>query len=88
LALAAGLPLPATSANLSGRPAVRDPDLLDPELAGRLDLLLDGGPLPESLPSTLLDLTTSPPKILRRGAISREALDSVPGAESAAPEET
>jgi len=87
LALMAGLPIPATSANLSGRPPVRDPDRLEPALTARLDLLLDGGPLPESLPSTLIDLTTSPPKILRRGAISREALESVPGAESPEPEE-
>jgi len=87
LALMSGLPLPATSANLSGRPPVLDPDLLDPALTKGLDLLLDGGPLPETLPSTILDLTTSPPRILRRGAISREALESVPGTESPEPEE-
>ncbi len=79
LARETGLPIPATSANLSGEPPVSDPAALPRGLSAGIDLLLDGGPLPGTLPSTLLDTTTKPPRLLRIGAISREALESVPG---------
>jgi len=42
------------------------------ELAGRIELILDGGPCPGGIPSTVLDLTTDPPTILRSGAITGE----------------
>jgi len=42
------------------------------ELAGRIELILDGGPCPGGIPSTVLDLTTDPPTILRSGAIAEE----------------
>jgi L-threonylcarbamoyladenylate synthase len=73
LATAAGGALPATSANRSGRPATGDPD----EVAGQLtalDLLLDAGPLPAGPLSTLLDVTAAPWRVLREGAVTREAL--------------
>lgn len=79
LAREAGIPIPATSANLSGDPSASHPKHLDQALLSRLDLLLDGGPLPGGLPSTVLDLTVSPPRLLRPGAISGKSLSSVPG---------
>ena len=79
LARAAGIPIPATSANLSGEAAAADPDGLDGALLSRLDLLLDGGPLPGGPPSTVLDVTVHPPRLLRAGAISLHSLTSVPG---------
>jgi len=79
LAREAGIPIPATSANLSGDPSVSHPNRLEQALLSRLDLLLDGGPLPGGLPSTVLDVTVSPPRLLRPGAISRQSLSSVPG---------
>lgn len=60
-------PLTATSANLSGRPPARKPEEVL-ALSATIDLLLDGGPTPGGLPSTLLDLTRTPPRVLRTGA--------------------
>ena len=44
------------------------------DLAGRIDLLLDGGPTPIGLESTILDLTQSPPALLRPGGVALEQL--------------
>lgn len=61
-------PLTATSANRTGgRPARSAAEVV--EVFGcALDFVLDGGPSPEVLPSTLVDLTKFPPEILRSGA--------------------
>ncbi len=71
--LLAGLdaPLAATSANLSGQanPLVAG-DVLA-QLRGRIDLVLDGGPSPGDIPSTVLDLTSRPPRILRPGPLAQ-----------------
>jgi L-threonylcarbamoyladenylate synthase len=63
---ALGLPLVSTSANVSGRPPLNDPQRIAREFPG-LDLLIDGGVLPASLGSTLVDVTTEPPIIVRTG---------------------
>lgn len=65
-----GYPLTATSANISGEETANNPKLIIESFAGKLwkpDLILDAGPLPKSLPSTILDLSTIEPKILRVG---------------------
>ena len=72
LIAALGAPLAATSANLAGSPSPVTAQEVAGELAGRIELILDGGPCPGGIPSTVLDLTTDPPKILRSGAISEE----------------
>jgi L-threonylcarbamoyladenylate synthase len=64
-----GHAITSTSANRSGRPVARSADAVARELPG-VDLVVDGGPLPERRPSTLLDLTSSPPIVLREGAVS------------------
>ena len=64
--------LTATSANISGRPPVREATQLDDELRGRVDLVIDGGPTPGGPPSTIVDLTHTPPQLLRAGAIAWE----------------
>jgi L-threonylcarbamoyladenylate synthase len=61
-------PLTATSANCAASPALSDPEMVARELGHGLEVLLDGGPSPGGLPSTLLDLTADPPKMLRPGA--------------------
>ncbi len=62
-------PLATTSANLSGGAnAISPADVLD-QLDGRFDLLLDGGPCPGGVPSTVVDCTLDPLRILREGAI-------------------
>ncbi|RCK80268.1 MAG: TsaC protein [Candidatus Ozemobacter sibiricus] len=63
-----------TSCNKSGQPPLMDPDAIAGEFAGSLAWLLDGGPLVPSPPSTVLDLTASPPRILREGCLTRAML--------------
>jgi L-threonylcarbamoyladenylate synthase len=76
LAAHLGVPLPATSANLSGEPAADDPGRFPASLRESIDLLLDSGPLPSSPPSTILSLIRERPTILRSGAVS--ALELAP----------
>ena len=67
---AAGGALAATSANLSGHPdPVTAPEVLE-YLQGRIDLVVDGGPCPGGVPSTVVDVTGKSPRIVRKGAIS------------------
>ena len=61
-------PLTASSANLSGGPALTSADAVAGALGHGLALLLDGGPTPAGSPSTLIDLMSSPPRVLREGA--------------------
>ena len=66
-----GRPITATSANLSGRPVHYSVESLLNELSDTkkklIDLVVDGGKLPRNKTSTVIDLTTSELKILRRG---------------------
>jgi L-threonylcarbamoyladenylate synthase len=80
LIAAAGRPIAAPSANRSGAPAPRTAGEVLAGLDGRFDLLLDAGPTPLGTPSTLLDLTRDPPRILREGAVTAEEIGRVLGA--------
>jgi L-threonylcarbamoyladenylate synthase len=62
--------LPTTSANRSGEPEARDAREIQAHLGAALDLILDGGPAPGGLPSTVVDATTATVTILRHGAVS------------------
>ncbi|MBN1579804.1 MAG: threonylcarbamoyl-AMP synthase, partial [Anaerolineae bacterium] len=62
-------PLAATSANLSGQPAPITAQEVLAQLDGRIELLLDGGTCPGGVASTVLDLTVSPPQVLRAGSL-------------------
>jgi len=74
---AARLPIAAPSANLFSRPSpTRAAHVLE-DLAGRIDLLLDAGPTPLGVESTVLDLTQASPVVLRPGGITLEALRAV-----------
>lgn len=68
---AAGLSLPliATSANISSRPAVKSWSELDPKLKQEVDFAIDGGSCPPGKASTIVDATASPLKIIRPGNI-------------------
>jgi L-threonylcarbamoyladenylate synthase len=72
-----GAPLAATSANRHGEPPPVTAEEAETALAGRIPLLLDGGPCPGGVASTLLDLTVSPPTILRNGPVTAQALEEV-----------
>jgi L-threonylcarbamoyladenylate synthase len=80
LIAALGAPLAATSANLSGQPAPDTAQGVLAQLEARIDLVLDGGTCPGGIASTIVDLTVTPPAILRAGGISpqeiAELLDS------------
>ena len=49
------------------------------DLDGKIDMILDGGPVDIGLESTILDMTVSPPMILRPGAITAEMFEEVIG---------
>lgn len=76
---ALGRPIAAPSANLSGRPSPTAAEHVYEDLCGRIELILDGGPTRIGVESTVLDLTTSPPTILRPGGISPEQLRPILG---------
>jgi tRNA threonylcarbamoyl adenosine modification protein (Sua5/YciO/YrdC/YwlC family) len=73
---AAGKPVTATSANVSGEPATADPDVVERTLGARVDLLLDGGLTRGGAPSTIVDVTGAEPVLVRAGAIAWEAIQS------------
>jgi L-threonylcarbamoyladenylate synthase len=75
----AGTPVAAPSANTSGRPSpTRAEDALA-DLAGLVDYVLDAGPCPLGVESTVLDLTGSIPVVLRPGGVTIEQLREVAG---------
>jgi L-threonylcarbamoyladenylate synthase len=71
---AAGVPVAAPSANLFTRPSPTSAAHVVDDLSGRVDIILDGGPCPIGLESTVLDLTGPAPAILRPGGTTAEAL--------------
>jgi L-threonylcarbamoyladenylate synthase len=70
LLAASGGGLPVTSANRSGEPDARTAEEVVSQLEGRVSLVLDGGAPTNGLPSTVVDCTTEPIRILREGAIT------------------
>lgn len=70
-------PLATSSANISGESNTLTAQQVLEQLDGRLELILDGGPVPGGVPSTVVDCTQDPPKILRQGAITAEAIAAV-----------
>jgi len=79
LALELGRPLAATSANLSGRLSPTTVEHALGDLSSSVRAVIDGGPADWGLESTVLDLSTENPRILRRGAVEVEALEEVLG---------
>jgi L-threonylcarbamoyladenylate synthase len=73
----AGVPVAAPSANLFSRPSPTRAEHVLEDLEGRIDLILDGGPTPVGVESTVVDLTVDPPEVLRPGGVSLEELSDV-----------
>ena len=69
-----GGPLAITSANLSGQPAGTSPHEFGDKLAAKLDFIVDDGKTPGPIPSTVYDISISPPQIRREGVVSAETL--------------
>lgn len=69
----------APSANVSGRPSPTTAEHVEEDLDGRIDMIVDGGPVDIGVESTILDMTVSPPMILRPGAVTKEMLEKLVG---------
>ena len=69
----------APSANTSGRPSPTKAEHVAEDLNGKIDIILDGGPVEIGLESTIIDLTEDIPMILRPGYINKQMLESVVG---------
>jgi len=76
---AAGLPIAAPSANRFGHTSPTTAQHVWHDLQDRVDIILDGGATTIGVESTVLDLSTSPARILRPGGVTREMLESVIG---------
>lgn len=70
----AGVPLTASSANLSGQPECRTAESVNDSIGSGLPLILDGGPSGTSAPSTVLSVVGGTVKLLREGAIAEKAI--------------
>jgi len=69
----------APSANISGRPSPTSAKYVIEDMDGRIDVIIDGGEGDIGLESTIVDLTVSPPQILRPGYITQDMLEAVLG---------
>ena len=74
-----GFPLAAPSANLSSRVSPTNAGHVRKQLGGKIPLIVDGGQSQVGIESTVLDLTVSPPRILRPGMIHVKSLAAVCG---------
>ncbi|MFY3792966.1 L-threonylcarbamoyladenylate synthase [Ureibacillus sp. MALMAid1270] len=72
-------PVAAPSANKSGKPSPTKAEHVEEDLQGLIPLILDGGPTGIGLESTVLDVTVTPPAILRPGGVTKEMLEEVIG---------
>jgi L-threonylcarbamoyladenylate synthase len=76
---ACGFPLAAPSANRSNRISPTNAEHVRKDLGGRIPLIVDGGPSQVGIESSVLDLSCSPPRVLRPGMIHAESLLAVMG---------
>lgn len=76
---AAGRPIAGPSANRSGAVSPTRAEHVAESLGNRVKMILDGGPCEVGLESTVLDLSTSTPTLLRPGGATREAIEAVIG---------
>ena len=77
LITAAAVPVAAPSANLFSRPSPTQASHVLDDLGGRIDLIVDGGSTTIGVESTVLDLTSDTPTVLRPGAVTIEMLRKV-----------
>ena len=75
----AGVPIAAPSANLSGKPSTTTAQHVMDDHQGKLPLIVDGGACRVGVESTIVDLTETPPRLLRPGGITPEQLTAVLG---------
>ena len=76
---AAGVPIAAPSANTSGKPSPTEAAHVHEDLFGKIDMIVDGGSCAVGLESTVIDLTSDVPTVLRPGGITLDMLEAVLG---------
>jgi L-threonylcarbamoyladenylate synthase len=76
---AADLPIAAPSANRSSQLSPTRAEHVSRGLDGQVDMVLDAGPTTGGLESTVLDVTTTPPRLLRPGLVSVDELEAIVG---------
>lgn len=76
---AAGVPVAAPSANTSGRPSCTTAAHVREDMDGKIDGVVDGGACRVGVESTIIDLTCTPPRLLRPGGLPLEELRAVLG---------
>ncbi len=69
----------APSANISGKPSPTLAKYVMEDMDGRIDMVIDGGEVGIGLESTIVDLTVTPPQILRPGYVTEKMLNQVLG---------
>jgi L-threonylcarbamoyladenylate synthase len=69
------VPLIGTSANIHGQPSPLTAQEVEAQIGDKVDLIIDGGRTPGGVESTILDMSTDNPRIIRQGAIPREVLE-------------
>ena len=74
-----GIYIAAPSANSSGRPSPTTARHVADDLNGRIDAIIDGGPVGIGIESTIVDLTSEIPTILRPGFITKKNLEAIIG---------
>ena len=77
LCRAVGGPVTAPSANRSGEPEPLTAEDVAAQLGGRVDLILDGGPSPSDQPSTVVDVSTGAPRLIRAGCTPYDRVTEV-----------
>ena len=74
---ATGIPLAGTSANISRGVDPTDASIVEKQIGHNIDMILDGGVCPMQGASTILDLTSTPPHLIRQGVLSSEKISKV-----------
>ena len=75
----AGVPVAAPSANISGKPSPTKASHVKDDLDDKVSFIIDGGSCRVGLESTVVDLTVTPPVILRPGGVTHEVLAALLG---------
>ena len=76
---ASGTPIAAPSANTSGRPSPTKAEHVIDDMDGKIDMIIDGGPVGIGIESTIVDVTQDIPMILRPGFITKAMLEDIVG---------
>lgn len=75
----ADVPVAAPSGNASGRPSPTTAAAMLEDMDGKIDAIVDAGPCQVGVESTIIDLTVTPPRLLRPGGVTLEELEDALG---------